>query len=190
VVLLGHSSGGHLATWAAHRGVLPPEAPGANPKITPIGLVELAGALDLKAADTTGFGAVLTDPAAEPPKDAPAPARPDAWPAVAAAAGEGIVKLLLDGHVADRPERYAWASPLELPDAGVPVLAVHGTADEAVPADWSRRYAEKTEADGGTARYVEVEGGTHFDVVHPDHPGWPVVTGWIFQTVTAHQEKA
>ncbi|GLY41887.1 hypothetical protein Amsp01_079100 [Amycolatopsis sp. NBRC 101858] len=190
VVLLGHSSGGHLATWAAHRGVLPPEAPGANPGITPIGLVELGGALDLKTADATGFGAVLTDPDAEPPKDAPEPARPEAWPAVAAAAGDGIVKLLLGGHVAEQPERYAWASPLELADAGVPVLAVHGTADEAVPAGWSRRYAEKTEAEGGTARYVDVEGGTHFDVVHPDHPVWPVVTGWIHDTVKAHQEKA
>ncbi|WP_410667970.1 antibiotic biosynthesis monooxygenase [Amycolatopsis sp. cmx-4-68] len=184
VVFLGHSAGGHLATWAAHRGVLPPEAPGAHPKITPTGVVELAGALDLKTADATGFGTVLADPDAEPPKDAPEPARPEAWPAVAAAVGEGVVPLLVGGHVADRPAHYAWTSPLELPDAGVPVLAVHGTADEAVPAGWSRRYTEKTTAEGGTARYVEVEGGTHFDVVHPAHPVWSEVTGWIAEIVT------
>jgi acetyl esterase/lipase len=183
VVLLGHSAGGHLAAWAAHRGVLPPEAPGALPKITPIGVVELAGALDLKTADATGFGAVLADPAAEPPKDAPEPARPAAWPAVADAVGDGIVPLLVGGHAADRPEHYAWTSPLELAGAGVPVLAVHGTADEAVPAEWSRRYAEKIAAEGGSARYVEVAGGTHFDVVHPSHPVWAEVTGWIRELV-------
>jgi acetyl esterase/lipase len=182
VVLLGHSAGAHLATWAAHRGVLPAEAPGAHPKVTPIGLVELAGALDLAAADAAGFGKVLADPAAEPPKGAPGPARPEAWAGVAAVVGEGIVPLLVDGH-------FAWTSPLELAGAGVPVLAVHGTADEAVPAGWSRRYAEKITAEGGRARYVEVEGGTHFDVVRPGHPVWAEVTGFIHETVTG-QEKA
>lgn len=175
VVLLGHSAGGHLAAWAAHRGTLPPEAPGAHPKITPVGLVSLAGVLDLRTADATRFGAVLAHPDAEPPKDAPPPARPDAWPGVAAAAADGIVPLLLGG----RPERYAVASPVELADAGVPALVVHGTADEAVPAEWSRRYAEKV---GG--RYVEVDGGTHFDVVHPAHPVWPTVIDWIGEAVT------
>ncbi|VVJ22133.1 Uncharacterised protein [Amycolatopsis camponoti] len=182
VVLLGHSAGGHLAAWAAHRGALPPEAPGARPKITPIGLVSLAGALDLKAADAAGFGKVLANPDAEPPKDAPEPARPEAWAGVAEAVGEGIVPLLVAGH-------YAWTSPLELAGAGVPVLAVHGTADEAVPAEWSRRYTGKVTAEGGSARYVEVEGGTHFDVVRPDHPVWAEVTAWIHETV-AGQEKA
>ncbi|WP_370961740.1 alpha/beta fold hydrolase [Amycolatopsis sp. cg9] len=172
VVLLGHSAGGHLAAWAAHRGVLPPAAPGAGPKVTPVGLVTLAGALDLEAADAAGFGAVLADPAAEPPKDAPEPTRPELWGPIAGTAGAGVVPLLLGGH---DPERRGWASPFELADAGVPVLAVHGTADEAVPADWSRRYAEKA----GEGRYVEVDGGTHFDVVRPAHPVWPAVAEWI-----------
>ncbi|GAA1312045.1 alpha/beta hydrolase fold domain-containing protein [Pseudonocardia xinjiangensis] len=187
VVILGHSAGGHLATWAAHRGVLPPEAPGAHPTISPIGLVELAGALDLRTADATDFGVALADPDAEPPKNAPEPARPEAWAVVAESVGEGIVKLLLGGHVAEQPERYAWTSPLELAGAGVPVLAIHGTTDEAVPAEWSRRYVEKVNAEGGTARYVEVEGGTHFDVVDPSHPVWPTVTDWIHEAFANHK---
>ncbi|WP_439378882.1 alpha/beta hydrolase family protein [Amycolatopsis lexingtonensis] len=182
VVFLGHSAGGHLAAWAAHRGALPPEAPGADPKITPVGVVELAGALDLRTAAAEGFGKVLADPDAEPPKDAPEPARPEVWPAVADAVDEGIVPLLAAGH-------YAWTSPLELAGPGVPVLAVHGTADEAVPAEWSRRYIEKVTAEGGTARYLEVEGGTHFDVVQPAHPVWPEITGWLRETLTRHERS-
>lgn len=188
VVLLGHSAGGHLATWAAHRGALPPEAPGARPEVTPIGLVTLAGALDLRTADATGFGKVLADPDAAPPKDAPEPARPDAWPAVAEAVGDGILPLLVDGHAAEVPEHYAWTSPPELAGTGVPVLAVHGTADEAVPAEWSRRYVDKVVAEGGIARYVEVDGGTHFDVVQPGHPVWREITGWIHETVTGPEQ--
>ncbi|MGW5740611.1 alpha/beta hydrolase [Amycolatopsis sp. NPDC003861] len=184
VVLLGHSAGGHLATWAAHRGALPPEAPGAHPKITPAGVVELAGALDLAAADAAGFGKILADPGAEPPKDAPEPARPEAWAGVAEAVGDGILPLLVGGRLAAVPEHYAWTSPVELAGAGVPVLAVHGTADEAVPAEWSRRYVEKVVAEGGKARYIEVDGGTHFDVVQPGHPVWREVAGWIHDTVT------
>ena len=175
VVFLGHSSGGHLAAWAAHRGALPAEAPGAHPAVTPVGVVSLAGPLDLASADATAFGAALADPDATPPKNAPAPARPEAWPAVAADVGDGIVTLLLGGRHAERPERYAWASPMELPDPGVPVLAVHGTADELVPTEWSRRYAEKV----GQGRYVEVEGATHFDLVTPAHPAWHTVTEWL-----------
>ncbi|GGJ92150.1 hypothetical protein GCM10011583_24500 [Streptomyces camponoticapitis] len=178
-LVLGHSSGAHLATWTAHRGVLPPEAPGAGPRITPVGVVSLAGVLDLKAADATSFGVSLGDPDAEHPKDAPGLSNPEARAAVADAVGEGIVNLLLGGHSAERPERYDWASPVELPGAGVPVLAVHGSADESVPGEWSRRYAEKTDAEGGSARYVEVEGGTHFDTMNPAHPRWRTVTEWI-----------
>ncbi|MEW2500911.1 alpha/beta fold hydrolase [Amycolatopsis sp. NPDC047767] len=184
VVIVGHSAGGHLTTWAAHRGALPAEAPGAKPKVTPLGIVSLAGALDLKTGDATGFGTVLADPDAEPPKDAPEAARPEVWPIVAAQVAKGIVPLLVGAHYAENPERYGWTSPLELANPGVPVLAVHGTADEAVPADWSRCYAEKTNAGGGSARYVEVEGATHFDVVQPAHPVWPTVTAWIDETFT------
>ncbi|NBH07900.1 alpha/beta hydrolase, partial [Amycolatopsis sp. SID8362] len=108
--------------------------------------------------------------AAEPPEDAPEPARPELWPAIAETVGDGVVPLLLGGH-----EHLGWASPLDLADAGVPVLAVHGTADEVVPAEWSRRYAEKS----GERRYVEVDGGTHFDVTRPQHPVWPSVAEWI-----------
>ncbi|SDW31666.1 Acetyl esterase/lipase [Amycolatopsis xylanica] len=179
VVLLGHSAGGHLATWAGHRAALPSEAPGAGPKIVPIGVVSLGAPLDLRAADATGFGKVLADPDAEPPKDAPETARPEVWPVVADMVGDGITKILTGGH-------FDWTSPLELPGAGVPMLAVHGTADEAVPAEWSRRYAEKTEG----ARYIEVDGGTHFDVVHPHHPVWPAVTAWIGEVIERLDHEA
>lgn len=49
VVALGHSAGGHLAAWAAGRGDLPEDAPGARPKVALTGVVSQSGLLDLGA---------------------------------------------------------------------------------------------------------------------------------------------
>ena len=61
VVAIGHSAGGHLACWAAARGGLPPEAPGAEPETPLAGAVAQAGVVDLRAAAELG----LSDGAAE-----------------------------------------------------------------------------------------------------------------------------
>ncbi len=50
-VALGHSAGGHLALWAAARGGLPAQAPGAHPVARPAGVVSLAGVNDLRLAE-------------------------------------------------------------------------------------------------------------------------------------------
>ncbi len=56
VVVLGHSAGGQLAVWLAGRHRLPSGAPGADPKVRPIGVVAEAGVLDLVAAADQGLG--------------------------------------------------------------------------------------------------------------------------------------
>ena len=56
VVAVGHSAGGHLATWAAGRTKLPPGAPGARPVIEIAGVISLAGVLDLVAAARQKIG--------------------------------------------------------------------------------------------------------------------------------------
>jgi acetyl esterase/lipase len=179
VIVVGHSAGGHLAVWTAHRAALPEGAPGANPRITPVGAVSLAGILDLTAADATRLGSELSDPDAEPPRGAPPAARPEVWPAVAADAREGVVRLLLGGRSADVPDRYAVASPKELPASGVPLLIIHGAADEVVSPTYSRSYADAAIANGADVRYVEPPGTDHFDVIDPDGAAWTAVRTWL-----------
>jgi acetyl esterase/lipase len=60
VVAIGHSAGGHLAVWAAGRAGLPPNAPGADPRVRLTGVVSQAGVLDLAhgAEHHLGGGAV------------------------------------------------------------------------------------------------------------------------------------
>lgn len=50
IVLLGHSAGGHLATWAASRGRLESGRVGADPAVEPVGCVSMAGIYDLESA--------------------------------------------------------------------------------------------------------------------------------------------
>lgn len=50
VVFVGHSAGGHLATWAAGREKLPADVPGAKPRLLPDAVVSQSGLLDLGAA--------------------------------------------------------------------------------------------------------------------------------------------
>jgi len=56
VVTLGHSTGGHLAVWAAARHRLPSGAPGTDPVLRPVGAVSQAGLLDFVAAARQGLG--------------------------------------------------------------------------------------------------------------------------------------
>jgi len=89
VVVVGHSAGGQLALWAAGRGALPDDAPGARPRVRLIAAASLAGVNDLAGAydATPGGGAVqalmgcgpaacperyaLADPIRRVPLDAP-----------------------------------------------------------------------------------------------------------------------
>lgn len=57
VVLAGHSAGGHLALWAAARGLLEVPAPGADPRVAPCLVVGQAPVADLTAGEELGDGA-------------------------------------------------------------------------------------------------------------------------------------
>jgi acetyl esterase/lipase len=61
VVAMGHSAGGHLATWAGARTKLAAGAPGAQPVVAIAGVISLAGVIDLAAAarDNSGNGAAI-----------------------------------------------------------------------------------------------------------------------------------
>lgn len=55
-VLVGHSAGGHLAAWTAARHRLPAESPWHRAAALPVGVVALAGVLDLALSERLGLG--------------------------------------------------------------------------------------------------------------------------------------
>jgi acetyl esterase/lipase len=60
VAVIGHSAGGHLAVWAAGRPTLPPDAPGASPRLPITHAVPLAGVFDLESSASRGMDELST----------------------------------------------------------------------------------------------------------------------------------
>ncbi|HEX3784857.1 MAG TPA: alpha/beta hydrolase [Pseudonocardiaceae bacterium] len=184
VVTVGHSAGGHLAVWAASRPDLPKQAPGYAPRILPIAAVSLAGVLDLVAADADRGGAGLGDPAAAEPAGQPPADRPDLWPRVAELVGDGVLPVLLGGHAAEMPERYAWTSPTMLSSGTVPVLATHGVDDDVLPIRYGRNYRTAATARREPVEFREIPAAHHFDLVDPEHPSWARTLDWIAERIS------
>ena len=91
---------------------------------------------------------------------------------------EGAVKSLMGGGPEEFPERYAIADPMAHVPLGIPVLLVHGTADETVSVELSRKYESAERAAGGTVELVEIEGeaGRHRAHIDPRGEAWAAVT--------------
>jgi acetyl esterase/lipase len=81
--------------------------------------------------------------------------------------GRGAVVDLLGGPPDTLPDRYALASPIARVPIGVPVLGVHGTADDRVPVRQTERFAA---ASGD--RWTRLPGVDHFAVIDPTTPAW------------------
>lgn len=145
VSVLGHSSGGHLALWAAARTRLPAGAPGAiegDPRVRLRAAISLAGVCDLAGAYSNRPGAA--------------------------------VKALMGGSPQGLPERYALADPLALVPLEMPVLLVHGTDDESVPVRLARNFARASAAAGAEVELVELDGpdGGHRAHIEPHSASW------------------
>jgi acetyl esterase/lipase len=146
VVVIGHSAGGHLATWAAGRAKLPsgrPGSPDGGPFTAVTAVVSQAGVLTLAdcARDRTGNTAAVD---------------------------------LMGGGPDDRPGEYLLADPLAAVPVPAAVLCLHSRADDNVPFSYSERYVAAATAAGGHATLIETH-GDHFTLIDPASPDWAAV---------------
>jgi pimeloyl-ACP methyl ester carboxylesterase len=65
------------------------------------------------------------------------------------------------------PEHFADGSPLELLPLGARQIVIHGEADDSVPYEMSRRYAE---AAASEAELITLPGAGHFEPIDPQAP--------------------
>ncbi len=131
----GHSAGGHLAASLGTRETRDNTDPALAPFPSRVAcVVDCAGPVD------------FTD---------------DENPPLANGAME-FVSSLFGKSRSEVPEAYRDASPLAHVDArSAPTLIVHGTADDVVPVEQSRRFFRGLRASGVEARLVELEGEGH-----------------------------
>jgi acetyl esterase/lipase len=156
VVLVGHSAGAHLALWLAGRHNLPAEDTLHAPGPLRIrGVVSLAGITDLARYAEGGRGC------------------------------NAAVPLLMGGSPAERPQRYAAASPIELLPLDVPVRLLQGALDPIVKLEQASAFAERAGAYGEDVHIELIEGAGHFDLVSPFAPAWPAVQAAVLELLAA-----
>jgi acetyl esterase/lipase len=94
-----------------------------------------------------------------------------------------VVADLLGGSPQDLPERYRSASPIELLPLGVAQRVLHGTNDDVVPLEISRRFVAAAKKGGDDSKLIEVAGAGHFELIDPRSSAWPVVKEAVLELV-------
>jgi acetyl esterase/lipase len=83
----------------------------------------------------------------------------------------GVVGQLLGGSPDRVPQRYTAASPIELLPISAPQRVLHGTADNIIPFDMSRRFAKAS----GNAKLIALDDASHFDLIDTRSRVWPII---------------
>jgi acetyl esterase/lipase len=91
--------------------------------------------------------------------------------------GDSAVLEFLGGTPQERPDAYALADPTRLLPTGVPVLLVHGDADDRVPVQQSRSYARAAQVAGDQCQLLELPGVDHFALIDPRTQVWATIAG-------------
>jgi acetyl esterase/lipase len=163
VVLVGHSSGGLLALWAAARAKLPTASPlrSADPlKVRAV--VSLASMGDLK-----GFSPLLP------------------W-----ICGDDLkVEQVVGVKSAERPDPFADISPRALLPLGVPTLSLTGEYDAQLPPYMAFYWRLAAEKKGDKAEVRVLRDAGHFDLVAVQTPAWIEVREAILKVVADLQPR-
>jgi len=147
VVLVGHSSGGQLALWAAARAKLSKISPIASVDPLPVaGVVTLGGIDDLQLYQRVG---------------------PQACGGSAT-----ISALVTGGRPPGRANYFLDTSPPELLPIGVRQIVVSGDLDLIVPPVFGADYVAKATKAGDNAEAVDIPRAGHFDLIDPLSDGW------------------
>lgn len=167
-----------VAAGIDHLGLL--DAPLDLARVVAIGH-SAGGHLALWAAARSGLpaGAPGAEPAVRPAAAVAQAGVVDLREAARLELSRGAAVSLLGGAPGKLPARYDVASPIERLPIGVPQLLVHGVADDSVPIELSRRYAERAREAGDPCELVELPGVGHFEHLDPNSHAWGVVTEWL-----------
>ena len=86
--------------------------------------------------------------------------------------GDPNVVAFFGGTPGEVPDRYAAGDPLRLLPFGIPLLVAHGTADDVVPPEQSRSFAEAARAAGDDVRLELTDGEGHGTPLYPSSQAW------------------
>jgi acetyl esterase/lipase len=148
IAIVGHSAGGHLATWAAARPRLKKTSDLYLPNPLPVrGVMDLAGPVDM-TANISGYEALCADP---------------------------VITSLMGGTPAEVPDHYGQASAIALLPLGIPQVLVLGSHEEFVPLSAVDAYVNAATAAGDHVQRILIPGAGHFEIASPLSFTWPQI---------------
>lgn len=140
VIVIGHSSGGHLALWSAARHCLPRNSIIYSKDYLPLkGVINLSGPGDLH-----GF---ITSQANR--------------------CGFDVIPQLIGSTPSNINKRLAQTSPYELLPFGVKQVLVTGESDPAAPPVMLEEYVKKARRLGDTIDFITIKNTAHFELIVP-----------------------
>jgi acetyl esterase/lipase len=155
IIAVGHSSGGHLALWAAARRRLSRSSPLYRDNPLPIrGVISLAGIGDLSKYRVEG-----------PP----------------ACGGARVIDLLVGSKSRGPWDIFADTSPAEMLPIGVPQAIISGALDAIVPVVFGRAYAAKAAVAGDSVQEITITDAGHFELIDPESSAFDKVRSVIAQ---------
>jgi acetyl esterase/lipase len=148
IAIVGHSAGGHLATWAAARPRLKKTSDLYVPNPLPVrGVMDLAGPVDM-TVNISGYEALCADP---------------------------VITSLMGGTPAEVPDHYSQASAIALLPLGIPQVLVLGSHEEFVPLSAVDAYVNAATTAGDHVRRILIPGAGHFEIASPLSFTWPQI---------------
>ena len=97
---------------------------------------------------------------------------------------DAVVEFLR-GTPGEVPDHYREADPMELSIPQARQWLIHGSADDVVPADFSRDYVAAKQKRSGKEKedvhLLEISGAGHFDVIDPRSAAWKQVEETVLQ---------
>ena len=144
VAAVGHSAGGHLVAWLATQGNIAEASPLAGEPLDYAAVVVSGGLADLEASEPVTLPSCLAD----------------------------IRSDLVGRADAGRADVYADTSPARLLPARTPLVSVNGERDRIAPPQLGIGFTELARAAGGDARYIEIPGAGHVELVAPGTEAW------------------
>jgi acetyl esterase/lipase len=94
-----------------------------------------------------------------------------------------VVAELLGGSPKEFPDRYRMTSPVEMVPLGVRERVLHGSNDDVVPMEISRRFAAAAKKAGDDCKLIEVAGAGHFELIDPRSDAWSTVRTVVLELV-------
>ena len=144
VVAIGHSAGGHLATWASARANIAASSPlAAADPFRLAAVINSGGLADLEASEPVTLPSCLAD----------------IRPALTGAPGDG------------RDDVYTDTSSSRLAPSSAEHISVSAARDRIAPPQLGKDYTDGVRAAGGQAMYIEVPGG-HVELITPGTQAW------------------